>query len=58
MKVFPFKLGLLDQKEHPTDILFLNYLFSIVSIATIVYFILWVFRKIVSSIEEKLIMAY
>jgi hypothetical protein len=36
---FPFELGLLDPREHPTDILFLNYLLSIVSIATVVFFI-------------------
>jgi hypothetical protein len=35
---FPFELGLLDPREHPTDILLFNYWLAIVIIAMVVYF--------------------
>ncbi|WP_442600046.1 hypothetical protein [Neobacillus sp. D3-1R] len=44
---FPFKLGLLDPREHPTDILFFNYLLSIVSIAIVVFIVYWLLNKLI-----------
>lgn len=49
---FPFELGLLDPREHPADILFLNYLFSIVSIAMIIYFAFWILRKSLFQLRQ------
>lgn len=47
---FPFELGLLDPREHPTEILLFNYIFSILSISLIVYLLFRLLKKMVGFI--------
>jgi hypothetical protein len=42
---FPFELGLVDPRNHPTDILFINYSLSVFIIGTFIYIIYFVIRK-------------
>ena len=50
---FPFRLGLLDPREHPTDLLIGNYLVSIISIAVILIAILWALNWLIRTNKKK-----
>jgi hypothetical protein len=49
---FPFKLGLVNPQEHPTDILFLNYFLSIVMVAVMIYLFMVVIKLIIRKTKR------
>lgn len=50
--VFPFKLGLVNPQEHPTDILFLNYFLSIAMVTVMTYFFMVVINLIIRKTKR------
>lgn len=48
---FPFKLGLVNPQEHSTDILFINYFFSI-AIVTLIIYIFLVALKLIKNTKK------
>ncbi len=46
---FPFELGLVNPQEHPTEILFINYVLSIAIVTVIIYIFLLAIKLIRKS---------
>jgi hypothetical protein len=48
-EAFPFKLGLVNPQEHPTDILFMNYFLSIIMVTVTIYLFMTFIKLIVQK---------
>ncbi|WLD93000.1 hypothetical protein [Alkalihalobacillus sp. AL-G] len=46
-KDFPFRLGIVDPHNHPTDILFKNYLISTLIMTIFIFIFFWLMKRII-----------